>query len=650
MKIKHHGYVGKILRVDLNTGTFTNESTEDYKEWLGGSGVGQWVIYNEVKPWVTPYDPDNRLVIGTGPLSGTIAPTASRITADTKSPVTSGVGSSNAGGHMAAEIKFAGYDHIIVGGKSGKPVYLWIQDGNVKLRDASHIWGKSTWETVELIRSELGDSKIQVLCIGPAGENLVRAASIMVNKNRALGRCGVGAVMGSKNLKAIAVRGTGPVEVADPDKFFQVVDRMHEKYNNSKTTEAYTKYGTIGAVRNRVNFSSIAYKNFLDLNIPQEMVKTFDPDRINEEYKERNISCFACPIACSRIFSIKRGAYAGLKTEGTQFESLVDFGGKLAVNDFSFVIKATALCNQYGLDVDLPAGTIAWAMECYEKGLLTEKQFDGLKPLWGDQRVILELIRKMVYREGVGDILAEGVARAADIMGEETRYYAIHIKGQDLYEPLRFAIGWALGACVSTRGGGHTTGSPTCETSLDLDQKLSKETYGTDTFNQPISYEGKEKLVRYHEMLHRLNNSLGICHFGTKDVTNPGFPEISELYNAATGNALAVEDLQRASLRILNLEKAFNILHAGFDRSDDYPPRRAMEEAIISRAAGGKEFKIEKEKYDALLDKYYDMHGWDRKTSFPTRKCLENLGLQKVADDLERAGRLGSEGISLGWM
>ena len=646
MKIEPiYAYAGEILRVDLTTGRISSEPTIKYaREWLGGSGVGQWILYNELLPWITPYAPANRLIIGTGPLNGTLAPGACRTTADSKNGLTLGVGSSNSCGHFAPELKFAGYDHIIFQGKARNPVYLWIHDNHVEIRDAFHLWGKTTWETDEIIKRELGDDNIQIISIGPAGENIVRGACIIQNKGRAFGRCGLGGVMGSKNLKAVAVRGAGAVEVADPVRFMRVVDKAREACDQSEGSQTRRRYGTPIGLKRRQAADSIPFKNFQYLELPAEYIEKLSIENVNEKYRVRNLASLSCPIGCSRYFWIDRGPYAGLGTEGFEFEALADFAGKLGVDDPTFVIKMNAYCNQLGLDVDNPAGSIAWAMECYQRGILTQSDTDGLKLEWGDAGVILELTRKIAYREGFGNILAEGCAHAAELVGRESEYYAMHLKGQDLYEPLRFNIGWALGACVSTRGGGHTTGSPstTLEKALmESDPGKVKETLGISKFSALSSYEGKAELVRYVEKLHRINNSLGICHFNTinSDMSLLGFPQIAELYSAATGWETTEDDLKRAATRMLNVEKAFNLLHTNLGRKDDYPPRRCLEEPLPTGSAKG--FKLDKEKWDSLLDEYYEIHEWDKKTGFPTRKCLEDLDLKGVADDLERAGKLG---------
>jgi len=637
-----YAYAGKILRVDLNSGRFAFEPTAKYaREWLGGSGIAQWILYNELKPWMTPFEPANRLILSVGPLVGTLAPGGSRMSADSKNPLTMGVGSSNADSFFGSQLKYAGFDHIIFQGKSRKPVYLWIDDDHIELKDASHLWGMTTWETVDAIRQEQGDEDIHLVSIGPAGENLVREACIVQDKGRTMGRCGLGAVMGSKNLKAVAVRGSGSIEVAEPERFMEIVLQLREMFKGSNSSKRFEKYGTPGVIVPKQETSGIPYKNFQELVLPDELYRKLDVEDLNTKYKVRSMGYPACPQPCSRYFSVNEGPYAGLESEGFQFEAMANFCGKLAVGDPTFQIKFNAYCNQLGLGIDLPAQTIAWAMECYQRGIMKSSDADGLKLEWGDAGVILELTRKIAYREGFGAILAEGSAKAAEIFGRGSEYYAMHIKGQDLYEVIRSAIAWGLGACVSTRGGGHVTSSPACETVMAIDKKKAFEVYGVTTANEPIAFEGKVKLVEYFERFHRVCNSLGICHFCTTwlDVLLPGFPELAELYSAATGWKTTEADLRRATTKILNVEKAFNLIHTSFDRKDDYPPQRDLAEPIPTGPVAG--FHLTKEKWDKLLDEYYEMNQWNKKTSFPTRKCLEDLGLSQIIKDLEKVGKLG---------
>lgn len=640
------GYAGKVLRVDLSTGSVSCVPTMKYaREWLGGSGIDQWILYNELKPWVTPYAPANRLTFGAGPLVGTMAPGASRVSAGSKNGLTLGVGSSNCDSHFGPELKFAGYDHIVFQGKSRKPVYLWIDNDHVEIRDAVDLWGKTTWETVDAIRQELSDSEIHLLSIGQAGENIVRGACIIQDKGRALGRCGLGGVMGSKNLKAIAVRGSGSIEVADGPRFIKAVDELRQRILSTKAAATRKRLGTLGSLSRKQETCGIPYKNFQYLSLPNELYTELDPEQVRKKYGVRNISYMGCPIGCSHYFWVDHGPHAGLGTEAYQFEVVGSYGGKLAVGDPASLIKINAYCNQLGLDVDSPAGSIAWAMECYQRGILSTEDTDGLKLEWGDVSVILELIRKIAYREGFGSILGEGCAHAAELLGRGSEYYAIHMKGQDLYEVIRSAIGWGLGTCVSTRGGGHTTGAPSLEGATGFeDPELAREVYdGVSTANDPIAYEGKAQLVGYMERLHRINNALGICHFVTASASpkNLSFPEIAELYSAATGWETTESDLRKAATRMLNVEKAFNLIHTNFNREDDYPPPRDFEEPIPTGSMKG--WKLERKDWDKLLDEYYELNNWDKKTSFPTRRCLEELGLRQIADDLEKIGKLGDK-------
>jgi aldehyde:ferredoxin oxidoreductase len=638
-----YAYAGKILRVDLDSGSFTDEPTAKYaKEWLGGSGVAQWIIYNEVKPWATPYSPASRLIFSVGPLVGTLAPGASRMSADSRSPVTLGVGTSNADSFFGGQLKCAGYDHIIFQGRSRKPVYLWIDDDHVKIKDASHLWGSTTWETADAIREELGDHKeIFTVSIGPAGENLVRGACIIQHKGRAMGRCGIGGVMGSKNLKAVAVRGTGAVKVAEPERFMDSVFKIRERYRDCPASNLFQDWGIPAILPPKQELCGVPYRNFQGLQLPDEHYKKLDQVEFVKKYQVRLQGYPACPMPCSRHFRIDDGKYAGLETEGYWFEQLVNFCGKLSVEDPTFAPKMNAYCNQLGIDIDLAAGAIGWAMECYQRGILKETDTDGLKLDWGNAETVLELTRKIACREGFGAILAEGCAKAADIVGRDSERYAMHVKGQDMYEVMRSAIAWALGTCVSTRGGGHTTGAPLCETVAAMDQKKAFEILGVTTANEPLVYEGKAKMVGYFERFHKLCNALGVCHFTTTwlDVALQGFPELAELYSAATGWETTEEYLKKAVTRILNVEKAFNLCHTNFDRKHDFPPRRVLEEPIPTGKFAG--FHPTRENWDKMLDEYYEMNNWDMKTSFPTRKCLEDLDLRQIADDLEKIGKLG---------
>ena len=506
------------------------------------------------------------------------------------------------------------------------------------------MWGKTTWETLDLIRKELGDPSLHIASIGPAGENLVRGACIVQDTGRAFGRCGTGAVMGSKNLKAIVAKGTGSIRVAQPTRFMEAVKKSRALYKTARSVENFHKYGTLSIFQAKQDVCGIPYKNFQEGRIPDDMAAVMHPSKTCDKYTIAPVSFPGCGVGgCGRRLHITEGPYAGLKTECNQWEVMGTLQGRLAVWEPTFMLKINAVCNQLGLDVDAVGGAIGWAMECYQRGILKETDTDGLKLNWGDAGVILELTRKIAYREGFGDILAEGCAKAADILGRDSGYYAMHIKGQDLYEPLRGANAWALGLTTATRGGGHTSGAPVCETVPNLDLKKAKEIFGIDNADQPTAYEGKAKMVKVMEVVHRVCNSFGVCMWNTIawDLGMPGLPELAELYSAATGWETSAEDLERLTMKQLNLEKAFNLRFTAFDRKDDMPTPRDLNEPIPKGKLAG--VKIDEEKWNGLLDDYYDLHGWDRKTSFPTRRTLIDLGLGDVANDLERIGKLGRE-------
>jgi len=473
---------------------------------------------------------------------------------------------------------------------------------------------------------------------------MARGACIIQDKGRAFGRCGTGAVMGSKNLKAITAKGTGSTKVADPKRFMEAVARCRKMIKNAKGLDLFENYGTLSLLPGKQENCGICYKNFQETRLPDEMAKAIDPRKSSDKYRVSQVSFPGCGIGgCSRTMFITDGPYAGLKTESSQWEVFSTLQNRLAISEPTFTYKANAYCNQLGLDVDAAGGAIGWAMECYQRGIIHEKDTDGLKLEWGDAGVALELIRKIAYREGFGSILAEGCARAATIIGRDSGYYCLHIKNQDLYENLRGSNGWALGCTTSTRGGGHTTGSVAISSYLHMDVEKARRLFGlksTDRHDKAEEYDGKPQMVKYTEILTRMCNSLGMCFYNTTWLNHEsiGLPEIVELYSAATGWETSIEDAELLSIRQLNLEKAFNLRHTNFDRKDDMPTPRDMNEPIPTGRLAG--WRIDADKWNRMLDEYYDIHGWDRKTSFPKRVGLNELGLASVADELAKIGKL----------
>lgn len=637
---KTYAYAGKILRINLSNRRITTESTVKYADrFLGGRGINQWILYKEVRPKIWPFDPANRLIFGTGVLVGTCAPAAGRYTVDSKNVFTGGVGSANSGGHFGPELKFAGYDNLVIHGRSRKPCYLWIDDDTVKIRNAEHLWGKTTWETDDIIRENLGDEDVQIASIGPAGENLVRAACIINNGARAAGRCGLGAVMGSKNLKAIAVRGTGGISVADPARFMRVVEELWQRIEGDDVMKSLRQWSTALIPEADQAISSNPVRNFQDGYWDPEKIKKTSSKVLIGEYSVRNLACFGCPVACSHYLKISKGEFAGVEGEGFECNTLHDLGCKLDIDNLSAIIKIHVLCGQYGLDVDNTGGVIAWAMECYEKGILKKEDTDGLELDWGNYKATIELVRKIALREGFGDLLAEGSKRASEMIGRGSEKYSMNIKGQELYETLIPTIGWGLGPIVSARGGGHLRGAPICEFPyLALSPEEGEKYFGIPTAGDRKTYEGKAKLVIYFQNLKAIVDCFNICYFPTQWYSPPliNMVDLAKLFSTATGRELSAEDLREIGERITNVEKAYNV-REGIRKKDDWPPERFFE-PIPSGPAKGE--SLHREKLSGAIEEYYELMGWDTETGIPTRRKLEELGLKEVEEDLDKLGLL----------
>jgi len=618
---------GKIVEVDLTTQRveITEGEEELYRSFLGGRGLSQFLLSKNVKPGVSPLDSQNVLLLGAGLLVGTTVPGAVRLSVDTKNLFSNGIGSANAGGEFARALKSAGIGIIMVTGKAGKPVYIAITDGEVAIRDATSLWGKIVSETDDIIRAELG-KKARVLCIGPAGENLVRGACVIIDKARAAAKCGVGAVMGSKRLKAVAILGSGTIKVADPKGFLAVSRRAWRKVLKSKVLEGMNEHGTLSTVAMKNAIGGVPFRHYQD--------GYMDPSRINKiaklsfkEYERRRFSAIGCPLKCRAVYEIREGPYAGTVGEAMEANTIQDFGYKLDISYPPAIIKANVLCNEYGIDMDTAAESIAWAYECYEKGILHEKDTNGLRLTWGNHEALITLIEQIAYRRGFGDILAEGVKKAAEIVGRGSEELAMTMKGQDLYETMRMPKGYGLGAALATRGGGHCSGSPLTEFSLgEISPETAEEIYGVSTAGDPATYEGKGKLVAFHERLHAVLNSLGICFFSTVSQSSDliTWGDLAELVSAATGWAIDENDLMDIGERVHTLERSFNAIHGGFDRENDYPPERFFKEPIKSGPYKGE--ILDRAKFDGMLTENYALHGWNV-DGLPKEESLARLKL-----------------------
>lgn len=619
---------GKIIEVNLSTEKVSvlEPEQEVYRSFLGGRGLNQLLLFQNVKPTTSAFEPENALLFGAGLLVGTAIPGAVRLSVDTKSTFSGGVGSANAGGDFARELKLAGVGTLLITGKAKRPVYLAIVDGKVTFRDARHLWGRIVSETVEAIRAEMGE-ETKVLCIGPAGENLVRGACIIVDKARAAAKCGVGAVMGSKKLKAIAVLGSGTVEVADPEGFRVASERAWRKVLKSKILGAVNEHGTLYSVTMKNEVGGVPFRHYQDGYMNPGKIRCISEGAF-KRFERRRFSAVTCPITCRAIYEVKNGPFAGTIGEAMEANTVQDFGYKLDITNPAAIIKAHVLCNEYGIDMDTAAETIAWAYECYEKGILNKKDTHGLRLTWGNYKALISLLEQIAYRKDFGDILAEGVKRAAETIGRGSEELAMTMKGQDLYETIRMPKGYGLGAALATRGGGHCSGSPLTEFSAGrLDPEIAERIYGVSTAGDPAAYEGKAKLVAYHERLHAVLNSLGIC-FLTTVWESPdllGWGDLAELVSTATGWDMDENELKEVGERIHSLERLFNVIHAGFDRRNDYPPKRFFEEPIRSGPYKGE--ILDRAKFEEMLTENYKLHGWDVK-GIPTDNTLSKLGLK----------------------
>ena len=628
------GLAGKILRVDLSSGKIRTEETRKYAErWIGGRAINSYILLDEIDPGTKWSDPENLLIFGAGALVGT-APGGCRMSIDTKNVFNNGKGSANVGGHFAVELKYAGYDHVVVTGKAEKPVYLSITDRKTELRDARELWGKTTFETEERIHKELGDERIRVACIGPAGERLVRGSAIIVDRAKAAGGSGVGCVMGSKNLNALAVCGHGSIPVAEPEAFLKAVDIALQKVKDSpnyKKIQQETLAGVYYTDENSPSWDLLfSTRNGQDDHWEIEKRRKI-MNRVTgaPRYRKKVLACFNCPVGCMPFSEIGEGRYEGTKGEGFWVNTLMS-AAMLDIADADAMIKAWLLMNELGLDGDFTAGMSAWAFECFERGILTEKETQGLNLEWGNAEAFIQLIKKLAYREGIGDLLAEGPIEAPKKLGKGSDYFAIHMKGQPSIEPFRVPKGWGLAVATSPVAGRHLRGS-----------LLGSGRFGPKGASfEAHDYKDKPRYVYWQGLTKEIEDLVGICiYVGTWSGAHAlEVSDYTALLNSVLGLNLTEEELMRIGRQSRNLEKAFNTLHTNMGRQDDFPPRRYMEEPVKSGPYKG--YRCDRDKWDEMLDEFYEIQGWDRSTSLQTRKTFQDLEMDDIAQKLQKAGKL----------
>jgi aldehyde:ferredoxin oxidoreductase len=598
------GWTGSILRINLSKGEIKREPTpmEDARLFIGARGLATKILSDEIDPKIDPLSPENKLIFAPGPLSGTFAPSMGRYDVVTKGPLNGTIAASNSGGSFGPEVKFAGYDMIIVEGKAKSPVYIWIKDDQVEIRDAAGLWGKNVPDVTDAIRA-LTDDDAKVACIGPAGEKKVLFANIMNEMQRAAGRSGVGAVMGSKNLKAVAVVGTKPVEAADPEAFEKAVMIARQKIQEHPVGGTGLRvYGTDVLVNILNSVGSLPTRNFHDGYFPT--ADKIGGESLTAKLLTRPKGCFSCIISCGRVTKVTNPKYAG-EGEGPEYETAWGFGADCGIDDLDAITKANYICNELGLDTITCATTIACAMDLFESKIMTRKDTGGMDICFGDAETMVKLVEMIGNRQGVGDKLAEGSYRLAASFGHPE--YSMSIKKQEMpaYDP-RGVQGIGLQFATSNRGGCHVRG-----------YTISPEVLGVPVKLDQHATEGKPALVITFQDLTAALDSTGACLFTTFGI---GADELAALLSAVTGVAYSTEDFMTAGARVWNLERQFN-LKAGLTAADDTLPPRILNDPIKTGPSKG-----EVNHLDQMLPEYYRLRGWDEQ-GVPTPDRLKELSL-----------------------
>ena len=612
------GYAGRVLRVDLTTGKtrFEKLDEETAKKYIGGIGLGMKLWLDNSKAGVDAFNPDNPLILAVGPVSGTMFPTGGNGHAFiSKSPATGAVGEAVSHGTFGTEIKRAGYDAVILTGKAERPVYLWIDDDSVQLLDAEQIWGKSPSETEDAIKDEIGDYYVRVASIGLAGEKLSKIANIINEKTRAAGRTGLGAVMGSKNLKAIAVRGTRDIVVAKPDEFIEMVKEFHERMKGP----AAQKYRTLGSAENVMIQNALfcmPTRNYNNAHF--EMAEKVSGETLNERYIAKIIACNSCAMRCEHEAVVHEGPYKGTMAR-MEYDNIWALGPNCGIDRLDAIIKAAELCNYYGLDAQSTGVTVSFVMDCHETGILSHEDLGGIDAHFGNAEALLQLIEKIGKREGVGDVLADGVKVAAEKIGKGSDKLAQNIKGLEVtgYD-LRCLKTAALGFAVSFRGADHNrSGAYTFDMTGKVDRLKAEK--------------GRGKLVKDSEDVYALLDSFIICK-NAKGTLYKELADMAKLYTLVTGYEMTPEELSLAGQRINTLARLIN-LREGLSRKDDTLPWKVMNQPIPDDGPV-KGAVVTQDELDLLLDDYYESRGWTA-GGVPTKSQLDKLGMEDLANIIE---------------
>ena len=618
------GYYRRILRVNLTDGQITVETPDDvfYRRYLGGAGFVAYYLLKEVPPGTDPLGPENRLIFACGPLTGAPLAGSGRNAIGARSPLTGAMGESEVGGFWGAELKAAGFDAIIIQGQAVSPVYLWVHDGEAELRDAAHLWGLENKATHTIIREELGEKRARVALCGPAGEKLVRYAAILADLKHAAGRTGLGAVMGSKKLKAVAVRGTGKLPLADPAQVGALARWMRDNYR-----DLMGKFPDLGTGVSMIPYNksgALPVHNFRDGHL--DGADVLGREGLAEHVVVRMESCYACAVGCKKVADLDEPYPVDPAYGGTEYETAASLGSNCGVTDVYAVTKASERCNALGLDSISAGGTIAFAMECFEEELLTPEDTGRLDLRFGNAEAMLQLLELIAARQGIGDLLAEGSKRAAERIGGGAERFAVHVKGQEMpYHDPRIQHGLGLGYAVSYTGADHM------HNAFDINYEHEA---GMDSVRNlgvlepmPATWLGPEKVraIIYGSLRPHLNNCLGLCNF--LPYRND---QVVEAVRAVTGWDTNAWELWKAAERLVTMARAFNV-RQGFTPADDRLPPR-MAEPLGPDGPGE---PIDPAAVEAALPLYYEMMGWDPVTGVPRAAKLYELGIGWVASLLE---------------
>ena len=625
----------KIAYIDLSTGEIETETIplEWRKKFLGGRGLDAYLLYMHAPKGCDPLGPDNVALISAGILVGTLASASARTHVMAKSPLTNLIGSANMGGFFGPEMRWAGFDHLVIKGRADRPVYLYIQNGEIEIRDAGSLWGAGVYDTQTLIRKELGDEEAQILCIGPGGENLVRYANVMTGRKNAAGRTGMGAVLGSKNLKAVVCRGTMDLEIKHPKEALEYNKQIIDQVISTKVSQIMQRWGTnfIYGVTNPTGL--VRTRNFQYNQLPDsEDIECENLDK----YSIGMDGCFGCQVHCRHRYVIKEGPYAGTYAQGPEYTSQGAFGTEVGCRSMNTILVGNHLVNDYGLDTLEIGSMIGWGMELYEKGILTDKDTDGLKLEWGNDEAVLEMVKRIAFREGLGDVLAEGPLRAVEKIGAESQQYLIHVKGMsNLHSDERATPSLALNIAVASRGADHLRGRPAIDL-YNLPMKVLDKIYrNPDGYDGPLTnsyseYAGKPRMVLWQEHNYMAVDCLGVCKYHTIFLSpnHPTFGEFEKMIYLNTGLEFSSMDLWNIANRCYTIERLFN-LREGMTRKDDWLPDRYFDEPTKLGLPMAKGKCIDREKFKAMIDEYYKLHEWDRQ-GVPMKKLLRRLKIEDL--------------------